>query len=102
VIDQNDHKKLEAIANDPAASTPCVRLAALSVELGSSIHALLDDDQASHENVSCFEYALRLTEQVRNSFLATLADLGVLVDYQFVRRLRDAGDAPWSYGEPRW
>ena len=91
MADENVRSKLEAVANDSDISTQGVRLGALSVELGCSIHALPDYDPASEENFNCFEYALRLTEQVRNALLATLADLDVLVDYRFVRRLGDAG-----------
>ena len=91
MADENVRSKLEAVANDSDISTQGVRLGALSVELGCSKHALPDYDPASEENFNCFEYALRLTEQVRNALLATLADLDVLVDYRFVRRLGDAG-----------
>ena len=91
MADQNVRRKLEAVANGPDISTQGVRLAALSVELGCSIHALSDYDPASKANFNCFEYVLRLTEHVRNALLATLADLDVLVDYRFVRRLGDAG-----------
>jgi hypothetical protein len=90
VIDQNARRGLDVIADDPDISTHRVRIAVLSGELGLSIRVLSDYDPASRESFNCFEYALCLTEQVRNSFLAQLADLNVLVDYEFVRWLCDA------------
>ena len=64
----------------------------LCVEYGRSIKVNPSYDPNSRDTYNCFEYALYLNESVHISVRAICADLGTLVDNQFVDYLQESGD----------
>jgi hypothetical protein len=84
-------KELQRITKDEDVRAHGARIAELSSRNDCSVRALPDYDPASRENFNCFEYALCLNEQLRNSTLANLGDFDVLVDYRFIDYLNRSG-----------
>src|SRR3989304_6585236 len=84
-------KELPRITKDEDVRAHGARIAELSSRNDCSVRALPDYDPASREHFNCFEYALCLNEQLRNSTLANLGDFDVLVDYRFIAYLNRSG-----------